>query len=102
MATPSPHIEITYCRLCKWMLRAAWMGQELLSTFAEEVGSLTLIPDNTGGVFEVRIDGALVWSRTQKGRFPEITELKQIVRDRIAPDHGLGHADRQPPAPESA
>jgi len=101
MKGPSPNIAITYCRLCKWMLRAAWMGQELLSTFAEEAGSLTLIPDDTGGVFEIRIDGKLVWSRTEKGRFPESTELKQIVRDRIAPDHALGHADRQPQAPES-
>lgn len=95
MVAPSPNIAITYCRLCNWMLRAAWMGQELLSTFAEEAGSLTLIPDNTGGVFEVRIDETLVWSRSEQGRFPEITELKQIVRDRIAPANGLGHADRK-------
>ena len=95
MVAPSPNIAITYCRLCNWMLRAAWMGQELLSTFAEEAGSLTLIPDNTGGVFEVRIDGTLVWSRSEQGRFPEITEIKQIVRDRIAPAHGLGHVDRK-------
>ncbi|MEM9591522.1 MAG: Rdx family protein [Pseudomonadota bacterium] len=47
------------------------------------------------------MDEALVWSRGEKGRFPEITELKQIVRDRIAPDHKLGHADRRPPPSES-
>ncbi|MCB1442396.1 MAG: SelT/SelW/SelH family protein [Methyloceanibacter sp.] len=94
MTAPTPNIAITYCRLCNWMLRAAWMGQELLSTFAGEAGSLTLIPDDTGGVFEVRIDGNLIWSRSEKGRFPEIAELKQIVRDRIAPAHDLGHADR--------
>lgn len=97
---PRPHIAITYCRLCNWMLRAAWMGQELLSTFAEEAGALTLIPDRTGGVFEVRIDDDLVWSRRDQGRFPEITELKRIVRDRIAPAHDLGHADRRPAGPE--
>jgi len=95
MVAPGPNIAITYCRLCNWLLRAAWMGQELLSTFAEEAGSLTLIPDDTGGVFEVRIDGTLVWSRSEQGRFPEITELKQIVRDHIAPAHDLGHADRK-------
>lgn len=81
------------------MLRAAWMGQELLSTFAEEAGSLTLIPDDKGGVFEVRVDDDLVWSRGEEGRFPEIVELKQIVRDRIAPAHDLGHADRGHDAP---
>lgn len=71
------------------------MGQELLSTFAGELGSLTLVPDDTGGVFEVRIDGELVWSRAERGRFPEITELKQIVRDSVAPEHDLGHADKK-------
>ena len=34
----SPLIEITYCRLCGWGLRAGWMAQELLTTFAEEIG----------------------------------------------------------------
>ena len=69
------------------------MGQELLSTFAEEVGSLTLIPDDTGGVFEVRVDGTLIWSRADRGRFPEIKELKQLVRDKVAPERDLGHVD---------
>ena len=97
MDMPAPHIAITYCRLCNWMLRAAWMGQELLSTFAGEIGSLTLIPDDRGGVFEVRIGGDLVWSRADQGRFPEITELKRIVRDKVAPSHDLGHAERAGP-----
>jgi selenoprotein W-related protein len=89
----SPNVEITYCRLCKWGLRASWMAQELLSTFAEELGSVTLVPDTTGGVFEVRVEDALVWSRKEAGRFPDIKELKQLVRDRIAPDRSLGHTD---------
>ena len=91
----TPTVEITYCRLCGWGLRAAWMAQELLSTFAEELGSVTLTPDVTGGVFEVRLDGALVWSRKEKARFPDIKEIKQLVRDRVAPDRSLGHADRE-------
>jgi selenoprotein W-related protein len=69
------------------------MGQELLSTFAEELGSLTLVPDDTGGVFEVRVDGQMLWSRADEGRFPEIKELKQLVRDRIAPERDLGHVE---------
>jgi len=90
----SPTIEITYCRLCGWGLRASWMAQELLTTFAEEIGSATLTPDASGGVFEVRIEGELIWSRKEQKRFPEITELKQPVRDRIAPERSLGHSDR--------
>jgi selenoprotein W-related protein len=90
----SPTVEITYCRLCGWGLRASWMAQELLTTFAEEIGSVTLTPDATGGVFEVRVEGELIWSRKEQKRFPDIAELKQLVRDRIAPDRSLGHTDR--------
>ena len=88
-----PTVEITYCRLCGWGLRAGWMAQELLTTFAAEVGSVALTPDASGGVFEIRVDGDLVWSRKERGRFPDIKELKQLVRDRIAPGRSLGHSD---------
>ncbi len=90
-----PTIEITYCRLCGWGLRSGWMAQELLTTFAEEIGSVTLTPDATGGLFEVCVDGEMIWSRTEQSRLPEITELKQIVRDRIAPGRSLGHVDKK-------
>jgi selenoprotein W-related protein len=72
------------------------MAQELLTTFAEELGSVTLIPDDTGGVFEVRLDDKLLWSRKEHGRFPDIKELKQLVRDEVAPERGLGHSDAKP------
>lgn len=91
----APNVDIIYCRLCNWGLRASWMAQELLSTFAEEIGSVTLTPDATGGVFEVRINGDLVWSRKDTGRFPEIGELKRLTRDHIAPGRPLGHVDKR-------
>jgi selenoprotein W-related protein len=89
----SPRVEITYCTQCHWLLRAGWMAQELLSTFDTELGEVALVP-GTGGVFEVRVDGELVWSRKEAGRFPESKELKQRVRDYIAPEKDLGHSDR--------
>ena len=95
----TPNVAIIYCRLCGWLLRASWMAQELLTTFAEELGSVTLIPDDTGGVFEVRLDDKLLWSRKEHGRFPDIKELKQLVRDEVAPERGLGHSDAKPAQP---
>jgi selenoprotein W-related protein len=89
----NPRIEIEYCTQCRWLLRAAWMAQELLTTFSTEIGELALVP-GTDGVFEVRVDQDVIWSRAEKGRFPEIKELKQIVRDRIAPGRDLGHSER--------
>jgi selenoprotein W-related protein len=88
-----PRIAITYCTQCRWLLRAGWTAQELLTTFTEEVGEVALVP-GTGGVFEVSVEGVLVWSRKTEGRFPGLKELKQRVRDAIAPDKPLGHSDR--------
>jgi selenoprotein W-related protein len=88
-----PEVEITYCRQCRWLLRAAWMAQELLTTFETELGGVTL-RSGTGGIFEVRVNAEIIWSRQAEGRFPEIKELKQRIRDRVAPGRDLGHSDR--------
>ncbi|GAA2979022.1 selenoprotein W-related protein [Microbacterium terrae] len=88
-------IRVVYCTQCAWMLRAAWVAQEMLTTFQEELmgGGATLEP-GTGGVFEVYADDVLVWSRKTDGGFPDIVALKRRVRDVIAPGRTLGHADR--------
>ena len=86
-------VEIEYCRQCRWLLRAAWMAQELLTTFEADLGEVALVP-GTGGVFEVRLDGETIFSRKAEGRFPESKEVKQLVRDRIAPERNLGHSER--------
>ena len=93
MEEPKPQIEIRYCTQCRWMLRAAWMAQELLSTFEQEIGSVALSP-GMGGVFDVSVNGERIWSRKDTGRFPDIKELKQLVRDRVAPAKDLGHSER--------
>jgi selenoprotein W-related protein len=91
--TDRRRVEIEYCTQCRWLLRAGWTAQELLVTFEQELGGVTLMP-GTGGIFEVRLDGEVLWSRKAEGRFPELRELKQRLRDRIAPDRPLGHSDR--------
>ncbi len=91
--TKSPRVEIEYCTQCRWLLRAAWLAQELLSTFAAELGEVALLP-GAGGTFEVRVNGETIWSRAREGRFPEAKELKQRVRDAVAPGRDLGHVDR--------
>lgn len=86
-------LEIEYCTQCRWLLRAAWLAQELLTTFDSDITSLTLVP-GAGGIFEVRLNGEVIFSRKEQSRFPESKELKQLVRDRIDPDRDLGHSDR--------
>jgi selenoprotein W-related protein len=88
----TPRLEIEYCTGCRWLLRAAWYAQELLTTLEEELGEVALVP-GSGGTFEVRLDGEAIWSRARAGRFPDCAELKRIVRDRIAPGRSLGHSE---------
>ena len=87
-------IEITYCKKCRWLLRSSWMAQEILTTFEDEVDVLSLVP-GSGGIFEVIANGQVIWSRKKEGRFPDVTELKQSVRNAIAPDKDLGCMDRK-------
>ena len=100
-------MSITYCTQCNWLLRAAWMAQELLSTFAADLGEVALRP-GTGGVFVIAIEpgegetGSVLWDRRVDGGFPDVRTLKQRVRDRLAPGRTLGHLDRAGggPAPD--
>jgi selenoprotein W-related protein len=89
-----PRIAITYCTQCQWLLRAAWMAQELLQTFGDDLGEVALIP-GTGGIFTVAVDGEIIWDRKEMQGFPEAKLLKQLVRDVIDPERDLGHSDRK-------
>lgn len=96
---PSPHVTITYCTGCQWLLRAAYMAQELVSRFGDhEIQAVTLIPSRKpakGGTLVVTVDGTVVWDRQEQGRFPETKELKRLVRDLLDPERDLGHIDHK-------
>lgn len=85
-------VEIEYCTQCRWLLRAAWLAQELLTTFEQELTGVNLKP-GTGGTFEVKLNDVVIFNRKDAGRFPESKELKQLIRDVIAPSRDLGHSD---------
>lgn len=87
------NIEITYCTQCRWLLRAAWLAQELLTTFEQNLAGVTLKP-GSNGIFEISLNQTLIFSRKEAGRFPEAKEVKQLVRDFIDPERDLGHSDR--------
>ena len=90
-AANRPMVTVRYCPKCRWLTRAAWLAQELLITFGDELE--VLLSPGPSGLFEVSLDGELLFSRAQAGRFPEPKELKQAIRDRIAPGRSLGHSD---------
>lgn len=91
-SSSTARVAITYCTQCRWLMRAAWMAQELLTTFPDDLGEVALVPAK-GGMFRISVDGETIWNRKVDGGFPEITVLKRLVRDRVAPGRSLGHAD---------
>jgi selenoprotein W-related protein len=93
--TPKPTITIEYCPKCRWLLRAAYMAQELLTTFEADLHGVLLQPSEIAGRYTVFINQNIVFDRKREGRFPEIKELKQLVRDWVDPDKNLGHSDKK-------
>lgn len=87
-------ITIEYCPKCGWLLRAAYMAQELLTTFEAELESVTLKPSEVGGRYTISVNDEIVFDRKRHGGFAEIKAIKQTVRDVVAPEKSLGHADR--------
>jgi len=90
-----PTITIEYCPKCGWMLRSVYLASELLTTFTGELKGVFLQPSETAGKFTIYLDGHPIVDRKENGGFPEITALKRLVRDRIAPGKPLGHTDRK-------
>lgn len=90
-----PVISIEYCPKCGWMLRAAYMAQELLTTFTDDIQGVLLQPSEISGRYTVRINEEEIFDRKRAGHFPEIKELKQLVRDIVNPDKSLGHSDKK-------
>ena len=88
-----PVITIEYCPRCNWLLRSAYMAQEFLTTFEQELGGVTLRPSETSGEFSICVNDRKIFDRKTYGGFPEIKELKQMVRDEVSPGKSLGHAD---------
>ena len=89
-----PSIRITYCTQCHWLLRAAWMAQELLRDLRDRAWRGNA---RAGHRRRLRrcLDGETVWDRKRDGGFPDAAALKQRVRDVVDPGRSLGHADRK-------
>jgi len=85
-----PRVEITYCTRCKFLLRATWLAQELLTTFESELDEVALRP-GSGGIFEVRLNGEVIASNADGGAMPDPAQVKRLLRDRIAPGRQIGH-----------
>jgi selenoprotein W-related protein len=68
------------------------MMQEILTTFQDEILSVTLTP-MSGGIFEIFLNKEKIYSRSDFGGFLDIKDIKKLIRDKISPERNLGHTD---------
>lgn len=59
------------------------MAEELLLAHGNYISKFTLIPGGRGH-YEVTINGELVYSKLQTGRFPELQEIREKVAARLS------------------
>ena len=76
-------INIEYCSECGDAPVALKATEELLTAYEDRIAHITLIP-SWSGVFEVVMDGSLIFSKTRLGRHAHAGELLKIVGERLA------------------
>ena len=57
------------------------MTEQLLEEFEDSIDGITLIPSQ-GGVFEVEVDGDLIYSKKATGRHAEYDDVARPIRTR--------------------
>jgi selenoprotein W-related protein len=73
-------VKISYCAPCGYTERVMALSSEILGEREIEfyIGSWTLVPDK-GGVFEVEVNGELVFSKKTLGRHAEPGEVREAI-----------------------
>ncbi|MEI9946905.1 MAG: Rdx family protein [Chitinophagaceae bacterium] len=67
-----PTIIIEYCPKCHWLLRSAYMAQEFLTTFENELNAVSLKPSEVNGNFHIHVDDKKIFDRKDYGGFPRL------------------------------
>ncbi len=73
-------VDIEYCVPCGHLDRAMDTQRELLETYGERLDGVQLTTGDSG-VFEVRVDGELVWDKAEDGY--DLDGIVDAVGDRV-------------------
>ena len=83
MAEPNlAKINIEYCGECGDAGVALRATEDLLAAYEDRIAHVTLIP-SWNGVFEVVVNGTLVFSKTKLGRHAQAGELVRLVGEKL-------------------
>jgi len=71
------NLSIEYCTQWNYLPRASSLEAELKSKFP---GIETKLISSGGGVFEIMLNGDLIFSKKEKGRFPNDGEVASLIK----------------------
>ena len=71
------NISIEYCAQWNYLPRASSLEAELKSKFP---GVETKLISSGGGVYEIILDGELIFSKKTLGRFPDDGEVAALIK----------------------
>ncbi len=72
-------VSITYCVPCRYQHKALEDADAILKEFGERLSALRLVPGDNG-VYDVRVDGTLIFSLDEAEHFPESKDLIDAIR----------------------
>ena len=79
-------LEITYCQPCGHQPRAVDIANQLLASYGMPLNkrlTISLKPSDDG-IFDVALDGRLIFSRKQEGRFPTVEDIKKQIDPKVS------------------
>ena len=80
-------LEITYCQPCGHQPRAVELVNQLLAEYGMPLNkklTVALKPADSG-IFDIVLDGQLIFSRKQQGgRFPTVEEIKKQMDPKLS------------------
>jgi len=77
------NLSIEYCVPCDYSSQALLAATSIIKNFQHSIDRLVLIP-GTKGIFDVKINDELVFSKQQIKRFPNEGELINIIENKHA------------------
>ncbi len=75
-------VTITYCVPCRYQFKALQDADAILREYGERLSSLRLVPGDHG-VYDVSLDGEILFSLDKAEHFPETQDLVEMIRARL-------------------
>lgn len=75
-------ITIEYCTSWGYVSKAVSLAQSLLGKHKSNIKSLNIVP-SSGGVFEIKLNDELIFSKKELGRFPEEGEIEAKILENM-------------------